>query len=244
MWLREPDLNRRPSGYEPDELPNCSIPRPDALFKTMRLNHFHSEQGSKNRIWSDTSGSNRWPQPWQGCALPTELVSHKLTAVAFNCNVVAGAGFEPTTFGLWARRATKLLHPASVIHRWVRWQLKDLERHTRLELVTSTLARLRSTNWASVALVAGAGFEPTTFGLWARRATKLLHPASIVHHLRYDENLLIWSDTRGSNSWPQPWQGCALPTELVSHWLRGPDLNRRPSGYEPDELPSCSTPRP
>ena len=27
-WLREPDLNRRPSGYEPDELPNCSIPRP------------------------------------------------------------------------------------------------------------------------------------------------------------------------------------------------------------------------
>ena len=27
-WLREPDLNRRPSGYEPDELPCCSIPRP------------------------------------------------------------------------------------------------------------------------------------------------------------------------------------------------------------------------
>ena len=27
VWLREPDLNRRPSGYEPDELPDCSIPR-------------------------------------------------------------------------------------------------------------------------------------------------------------------------------------------------------------------------
>ncbi len=27
QWLREPDLNRRPSGYEPDELPGCSIPR-------------------------------------------------------------------------------------------------------------------------------------------------------------------------------------------------------------------------
>jgi len=26
-------------------------------------------------------------------------------------------------------------------------------------------------------------------------------------------------------------------------WERGWDLNPRPSGYEPDELPDCSTPR-
>ena len=29
----------------------------------------------------------------------------------------------------------------------------------------------------------------------------------------------------------------------ASHWWRGEDLNFRPSGYEPDELPDCSTPR-
>src|SRR5690349_22757476 len=27
-------------------------------------------------------------------------------------------------------------------------------------------------------------------------------------------------------------------------WLRGVDLNHRPLGYEPNELPGCSTPRP
>jgi hypothetical protein len=31
--------------------------------------------------------------------------------------------------------------------------------------------------------------------------------------------------------------------KLLSGWLRGVDLNHRPLGYEPNELPDCSTPR-
>ena len=33
------------------------------------------------------------------------------------------------------------------------------------------------------------------------------------------------------------------PKRRLYHWWRGGDLNFRPSGYEPDELPDCSTPR-
>ncbi len=84
------------------------------------------------------------------------------------------------------------------------------------------------------------------------------------------EFLSNWWLQRESNQRHRDFQSLALPTELWSHlavstglepaifcvtgrrvnqlhhettWLRGEDLNLWPLGYEPNELPNCSTPR-
>src|SRR3569833_4326432 len=61
-----------------------------------------------------------------------------------------------------------------------------------------------------------AGRCITTLPLSLRRASPRL-----PHYDSAQENVLIvkrWSGKRDSNSRPQPWQGCALPTELFPRY--------------------------
>ena len=58
---------------------------------------------------------------------------------------------------------------------------------------------------SAIKVVAGTGFEPATFGLWAQRATWLLHPA------------LKWWAWVDSNYRPHAYQACAL-----TNWATGP----------------------
>src|SRR5437016_5797568 len=68
------------------------------------------------------------------------------------------------------------------------------------------------------------GFEPTTNRLTADRST----------------TELLWNRCFTPNAAGELCASARLRQEI---WLRGLDLNQRPSGYEPDELPGCSTPR-
>ncbi len=107
--------------------------------------------------WSGKRGSNSRPQPWQGCALPTELFPQK-------SSMTGGAIRSRTGLdGFAIRCITALLSRPT---------------HRREDRVDAT-----------------------------DKKGKLGFPFS------------NWSGKRGSNSRPQPWQGCALPTELFPHFL-------------------------
>ena len=54
-WLRELDLNQRPSGYEPDELPDCSIPR---YLVVICVYSFEEQSGSQTYLSSNVTFSH------------------------------------------------------------------------------------------------------------------------------------------------------------------------------------------
>ena len=68
-----------------------------------------------------------------------------------------------------------------------------------------------------------------------RSATYVAHPHSLNLSARSNESKKKGTPFLRSLFFATP--------DEPRKWLRGKDLNQRPSGYEPDELPDCSTPR-
>ena len=63
----------------------------------------------------------------------------------------------------------------------------------------------------------------------------------LLYRLSYEA---IWRSRRGSNPRSSAWQADVLTSCTTRpKWLREEDLNLWPLGYEPNELPNCSTPR-
>ena len=113
-------------------------------------------------------------------------------------------------------------------------------------------------------MVRSKGFEPLTFWFVAKHSIQLSYermPRCILkwwlqrelnqRHKDFQSSALPtelwsqkkWRSRRESNSRSSAWQADVITATPRDHWLRKLDLNQRPSGYEPDELPSCSIPR-
>ncbi len=115
-------------------------------------------------IWSGIRGSNSRPIPWQGIALPTELIPQSHHNFVVSNYIRAFEGSKLWRRGPESNRTNRICNPG----------------HNRFATAPEK---------------------------------------TILHEKReaFAPLFKIWSGKRVSNSRPQPWQGCALPTELFPH---------------------------
>jgi hypothetical protein len=96
-------------------------------------------------------------------------------------------------------------------------------------------------------LVEARGFEPLTSGLQSPRSAKLSYApkATKPAYLRLRLLMRTTKPTRATPIRMPITKLSSLDSNIpcLRGWLRGRDLNPRPLGYEPNELPDCSTPR-
>ena len=142
--------------------------------------------------------------------------------------MVAQGGIEPPTHGF-------------SVHCSTNWATEpQMAVPTRLELAISSV-----TDWHVnqlhhrtiifiIYLVARVGFEPTTSGLWARQATRLLYLA--IWRRKRDSNPRgLWHPYRFSR--PNPSTTWVFLHKIYFNlWWTHKDSNLGPSGYEPDAL--------
>src|SRR5471032_1973043 len=143
------------------------------------------------QFWSGRRVSNSRPQPWQGCALPTEL----LPRGAF----FGGEDRSRTDLDGFAGRCITALLP----------------RQRKLFTKSQRVTRCDPKFWSGRRV---SNSRPQPWQGCALPTELLPHWSVTTDFTTTAGTAKTWSGRRVSNSRPQPWQGCALPTELLPHW--------------------------
>ena len=173
--------------------------------------------------------------------------------------MVRPKGFEPLTFWFVAK------HSIQLSYERIRYKFNKMVAPAGIEPATQGFSVLCSTDWAMEPkkwrfrresnsrssawqadvitatprnhMVAGDGFEPTTSGLWAQRATELLHPAILqmaeekgFEPLRRSHDLPVFKTGPFNQTW----------VFLQKRWCLRPDLNRH-GLWDPQDFKSCAS---
>ena len=144
--------------------------------------------------------------------------------------MVGKTGFEPATPWSQTKCSTKLSHfPIKMVRSkgFEPLTFWFVAKHS-IQLSYERMTRYRSI--ISNNMVAPAGIEPATRGFSVLCSTDWATEPHGGLDGTWTRDLL-----RDRQTW---WT-----TTLRNQWLREMDLNQRPLGYEPNELPSCSIPR-
>src|SRR5690606_33704879 len=163
LWWRGQDLNLRPLGYEPNELPNCSTPRRCAFSLAV------PGRNAKSFPTAEPAGGprpSRWRGPGTGIPPPASPGTPR--------SALRKAAGEPPLLPRPGRR----VHPAGG-----RGAAEARASGPAEGAVPGTAGERaeagRASEYPASALVAGAGFDPATSGLGAHRAAVLLHLPSM-----------------------------------------------------------------
>ena len=146
-------------------------------------------------MWSGKRDSNSRPQPWQGCALPTELLP-QIKMSFFGEEEETRTPTSQLTLPPQSSASTNSATSPSNTNREKRVPRTGLEPARLAAHAPETCASTNSATWA------------------------FFYIRAIPSCLFFVQQV---SGKRDSDPRPQPWQGCALPTELfpqISFYIR------------------------
>ena len=200
--------------------------------------------------WSLGPGLNRWPRPYQGRALPTELPRPEPVTATFSTHFVPEAQPVPPRFGRATARSANCPENSCSVSKPSSGPTAGARQHPR-RWWTGEDSNLRSPQGAADLQSAGFSHSPTRPAKsietqpadWKKFQTRRSSPAQPTELNCYSRSSYNGDRARARRHQPQRFcreESVRIPPQNTGpselSWRR--DLNPRPSDYKSDALPT------